>query len=286
MFIRGGPYRATGGESSYRGCSVAKRFLVALGLVIGSIAMAAPVSAQVLLSDNFAYTNGNLVGQGGWELTGTAAPNPIQVTSSSVALGPTGQDANENFTSVANSGSVYYGIDATISAARTGDYFAHVAQAGTSNFFARLFVRTAAGGFQFGIANGNGTPTYGTTALSLDQEYRVVARYDFVAGAANDTVALFVGPMSATEGMNTPYIDTVNNGGTNLDAVSIGEFNLRQGGANSSPTLFVDDLIVATDFASVVILPVPEPATALAAGAAGLGLAGLARRRLGRRKPG
>lgn len=230
-------------------------------LAAALLAGTAAANAQVLYSTNFnapAYSNGGLIGQDGWLITGTSVINPITVTAGTVALASTGQDVNRPFLPAVTTGSIFLSADITLSAANTaGDYFMHLSDGGNSNFFARLYARSATGGFQLALTTSSGAATsYGTTVLSFGTTYTILARYDFVAGAANDTGALFVNPTTAFGLGDTAYVAAQTTG---ADAASISAVNLRQGAAANAPTAVVDNI-------SVSIIPTPATASLLAVG--------------------
>ena len=114
-----------------------------------------------------------------------------------------------------------------------------------------------------GTSSGTAGLVYGSTVLDFATTYTILARYDIVAGAANDTGALFVNPSNDDGVGNTPYVAATNTG---TDASLIGAVGLRQGTASSAPTVTIDNLVVS----------IPEPASALLGS---IGLLGLLRRR-------
>lgn len=224
---------------------------------------AGTASAQlVVLSDNFdSYTNGNLSGQGGWTATAAAA-TPMQVSGALnkyVQLNTSGQDEYKAFTGpvTANAGeSIVSEFDVNLSAAQaTGDYFFHLSNpAGTTaNFYERVFARSTAGGFQLGLVDTSGTgstTTWGTTALSFGTAYSIKVTWNFVAGANNDTFTLDV------NGGN--YLNHIWTSAT-VEPTTLAAANLRQGGATSSATVQVDNMVVTS-------VPTPGSLVCLAGG--------------------
>ena len=223
------------------------------------------IQASPVFSDNFnSYTDGNLVGQGGWTITGTSTVNPIQVHSGVVSLLTTGQDAYSAFGSAVSTGaggSVFAGLDLNVSAAQAlGDYFLHYTATvgGTSGFYDKLFARSSGSGFLLGIQDNNGTTNWGSTVLSFNTTYRVVSEEDFVAGGLNDTFAVYVNPTDLNvAGNNTPYLTATWNG-PSAEATSYAEVSLRQGVATQAPTLTLYNLVVSTSFSDVAAVPEPS----------------------------
>jgi hypothetical protein len=234
--------------------------------------------ADLLYSTNFngpLYTDGPLIGQDGWAITGTTTTNPVAVsntaTNGSVALTTTGQDVNRPFAST-TSGSIFLSASITLSAAQaTGDYFLHMSDGGTSNFYSRIYARSQDAGFTMAMGTSSGAGvTYGTAVLNFGQTYNILARYDIVSGAANDTGALYINPNDPFGNGDTPYVNATTIG---TDAVGFAAVNLRQGTAGNASTLVIDNIAVNT------ITAVPEP-TSLALLAVGgcVGLFAMRRR--------
>jgi hypothetical protein len=227
--------------------------MIAAGSVLAASSMA---HAAILYSTDFnspTYSDGALLGQDGWLITGTSVVNPLNVantaTNGSVSLTTTGQDANRPFTPSVTSDSVFLSADITISAAgSSGDYFLHLSDGSTSNFYARIYAKAATGGFVMAMGTSSGAATYGTDVLLFDTTYHILARYDFVAGAGNDTGALFVNPVDPFGVGDTAYVAATNAG---TDATTISAVNLRQGTASSAPTVVVDNITVS-------IVPAPS----------------------------
>jgi len=218
--------------------------------------------------DSPTYADGGLIGQDNWAITGTSVVNPIGVanvaTNGTIPLTTNGQDVNHALDTSYTTGSIYFSVDITVSAAQaTGDYFLHFGDAGTSNFYARTFIKSSGAGYVMAVGTSSGTPTYGTTVLPFNTMQTILVRYDFVSGATNDTGALFVNPTTADGSGDTPYVAATTVG---IDAASISTIRLRQGTAANAPTLVLDNLVVS----------VPETSSGLLGA---LGLLGLLRRR-------
>ena len=245
------------------------------GVVLaGLLAHGGTARAAVVLSDNFdTYTDGDLVGQGGWTITGTSVVNPIQVSGGAdnvASLVATGQDAYKAFTApvTKNDGeSLATSMTVNVSAASAaGDYFTHLSSpAGTTNnFYQRLFARSSDTGFQLGLVDTSGTGsviTYGTAVLPFATDHDVDVTWNFVPGGTNnDTFTVTVN--------GTPYLTHTWTSTAISEPTTIEAFNFRQGGSTSGPTLTVDDVVVDA---------VPEPAAVALIGLASVGL--LRRRR-------
>ncbi len=244
------------------------------------IAATTSVRAGVVFSDDFnSTTTGNLAGQDGWLQNSTTTTAPVQVTGGVVTVGPTGQDlfkdiiGNAARLTLTDGSSLYIGMDINVTTAQTpGDYFQTWAPDSTTStaFNGRTFVKATTGGYLLGYSLSSGTTYYGTTVLSYGTTYRVVSAYNDVAGALNDTGALYVNPTGAI-GDNTAYV-TAGWTATFAETEIMGQINLRQGTAANAPTLKLDNLDAGTAFGDAETFSVPEPTIAVLGGLATLGL--------------
>jgi len=260
-----------------------KTRILALALVSALQTAISTSSAQtVVFSNNFGtgFIDGNLVGQKGWTQTSTAINNPYQVTNSQVVILTTGQDAWSAFsTFVTNADSVGGYLQTRInlrldSAQAAGDYFFHVSSPTntTGNFYQRLYARSISTGFQFGLSvsstNAINPAVWGSSILSFSTNYSAVLRWDFLSGASNDTIRLFIDPVG-DPGMNTAYASVT---WGSLEPTTIQAVNFRQGTTANAPVVRVD---------SLDLVVVPEPSTlALLALALAVVAGDAARRRL------
>jgi hypothetical protein len=263
-------------------------FVAALALALSMSAARATTVLDVDFSTG--YTDGNLigplntsantVGQNGWAQTGSfTGGNPITIASGQAVLasGATGQDGYKAFSTAVDSTVAGNYLLSTInfsvtSASGSGDYFFHLSNpAGTtSNFFQRLFVRPATGGFELGISPNTSTATYGSTILSLNTAYTAVIKWDFLAGGSNDPISVYVDPLDPIITNNTPYVSTA---WSAAEPTALAAANLRIGGSTGTPGVLIN---------SIEVQVVPEPST-VALAAAGFGLAGVAARRRSRK---
>lgn len=213
------------------------------------------------------YSDGGLIGQDGWVLTNSTT-NPINVANSgtdgTVTLVTSGQDIRRAFSPNHTSGSIYLKVEFTVASAQaTGDYFVHLGDNGTSNFYARTYIRSSGTGFVMALGTSSGIATYGTTVLNFNTAYTLLARYDLNAGTANDTGALFINPVNELGVGDTAYVAATTIG---TDATLINSVSLRQGTAANAPGVTIDSITVL----------VPEPSSALLGA---IGFVGLLRRR-------
>ncbi len=262
-----------------------------LAALLAGIFVSARVEAQTSLAsaDFSTYIDGALVGQNGWQQYNTQTTAPLTVASGKVAWagGATvnNQDALLGFPAQVtqpSSGTTVLNWDTTLSvtapSASNPSYFAALntlTDGTTSGNFqnARIVALAQGTGYVFGArVNGqSGYPfAYGTTELTIGQEYALRAEINMVAGNANDFMNLYVGPdfnnlsLYATAGYTT---------GTVTDPV-FGAILISQFGSVS--TIEAGVSIGSTS----VTQAVPEPA-AIGLVAVGFGLVAAARRRRG-----
>lgn len=269
----------------------AARFVRCLAIVVmaaGSLAPSTARSQTSLASADFAtFTDGALVGQNGWLQYNTSTTAPLTVTSGRVAWagGATAnnEDASLPFPSTVIqpvSGSTVLNWDTVLSvtapSSSNPSYFAALNTNNTSvtsgNFQnARIVAQAQGSGYVFGArVNGqSGYPfAYGTQELTIGQDYALRAEINMVAGNANDSINLYVGPdfdtlsLYATAGYTTGSVSDP----------TFGAMLLSQFG---SATFFEPGVSVKSMSVTQVV---PEPST-LGILAAGFGLLAAARRR-------
>jgi hypothetical protein len=256
-----------------------KKFLLTLS-ALAVTALAAQAQTTVFTADfGTGYTDGNLVGQNGWTQTGTTATVAQTVSNGVVVLpsGATGQDTWNAFSSAVDttvSGNyLLTTINFTLTNApsASGDYFFHLSSPTntTSNFYQRLFARSAVGGFQLGLSGNSAAASsaFGSTVLSLDTAYEVVIKWDFIEGTLNDLMTVYVDPTDPIITNNTAYVST---NWINTEPTTLAAANLRIGGSSSTPGVLVD---------SIEVQLVPEPSTYALLALAGAGFAGYVIRR-------
>ena len=225
-----------------------------------------------LFTENFSYAAATaLNGTGGWSAHSGAGTNAQTVTApgltypgyagsgvgNSVTLTTTGEDENNTFTPQ-TTGSVYMAAMVNVTSAQAaGDYFIHLVDGLiTGNLFkGRVFVKKDAtlSTFGFGIQKSStANAVYTPTTFATGTTHLVVVKYTFVAGAANDTVDLFVDPtLNGVE--PAPTLTALLAADT--DAVDIRGVALRQGSAANAAALTVDGIIVGTAWADVAGAP-------------------------------
>lgn len=214
-----------------------------------------------LLEENFNYAPASALVLNGWAQQ--ASGDSIRVTAAGLtfpkyagsaignglAVGSSGQDVTKSFGTLPTSGSLYLAAMVNVSMALSGgDYF--IGFYYNNAWRGRIFIRSSGAGFQFGLGGktATSTPVYDNTVHPLNTTHLVVLRYTFIAGAQNDSLALFVNPViggNAENGLILKYSDT----GNDLAAPTIG---VRQGDATRAPTLILDGIRVATDWATAV----------------------------------
>ncbi|MBK8551427.1 MAG: T9SS type A sorting domain-containing protein [Ignavibacteria bacterium] len=177
---------------------------------------------------------------------------------SKTTLTTSGEDVPKGLSSTQTSGTLYASFMLNITAAQTGDYFFALRSSGNSHND-RLYDRSSGAGFNLGLGNaGTGVvPVYASPEYAFGTTYLVIVRYEFVAGAGNDLLTLYVFAPSDIVPLTAPVTGAV--GPTTLagqtDAVDISSVLLRQGGAALAATLSIDGIYVE-DSCNNAVLPV------------------------------
>lgn len=221
-----------------------------------------------------------------WSFSGTS--NYLQVVDGSlsydgyatavgnkVAYNGSGADDFRQFQQI-TSGTVYVAAIINVDSLKqstAGDYFLAIGDASMNQMYARLYSRSIKPddqyvGFNLGIAKNNENSAnrgWSETMYSPKTNYLVVLEYEFVDGAMNDTVRLYVNP---TKTNKVPVAQCNQEGmqagkGVNAqaDASFLSTVNLRQGTATPG-RVYVDEIKVATAWEDLFDedTPVAEPA--------------------------
>lgn len=243
-----------------------KKHALMLAFGLSVIPLLSP--AATIWTETFTYPDGSLtnVSEPLWT-THSGTGTPIVVTNGVVTGMSAGsgsrEDSNRLLDTSYSSGVLYAGFDLTLAltaAPVSSAYFAHFKDATTSGFRGRVFIGApTTSGFRLGLENDagdNGASVIFTGDLSLGTTYRVVLAYDTGAG----TSSLWVN----NSDVDSPDLEDT----TPATLLTITSFALRQGATapGAYTGLNLDNLILATDFASAV----PEPSSAAFATLAGI----------------
>ena len=170
-----------------------------------------------------------------------------------------GADDLRQFTSTANgvqTGKIYaaaiINVD-SLKSSTTADYFMAFGDASNSTMYARLNIQTiktgeSYTGYKLGISKNTETAVLADAVFSPKTSHLIVLEYEFVAGANNDVVRLYIDPTSTT---TTPTISCdQEKANTKADISYIASVNLRKS-TNTPGRVFVDEIKVATEWADL-----------------------------------
>ena len=217
-------------------------------LITVLMAAATAVQADVLYQYDF-NTDGSMTNSPNWRAY--SGPDGSATNAGGVGwfgggtedLGPTNAYASQ-------SGQVYLGIDLDVREGGSDGQYILGFMTGNGVMSGRMFITmTGASTYNLGLSGDSGTPTYYTTDLNLNTEYRIVLGYD----NSVDEHTLWVNPLTSEEA--TPDLVI-----TEAVASSPNGVFFRQSttwGADLA-SWSVDNLVVASDFANAVV---PEPGT-------------------------
>ena len=221
-----------------------------------------------------------------WSFSGTS--NYLQVVDGSlsydgyatavgnkVAYNGSGADDFRQFQQI-TSGTVYVAAIINVDSLKqstAGDYFLAIGDASMNQMYARLYSRSVKPddqyvGFNLGIAKNNENSAnrgWSETMYSPKTNYLVVLEYEFVDGAMNDTVRLYVNPTKTNKvpvaQCNQEGMQVGKGANAQADASFLSTVNLRQGTATPG-RVYVDEIKVATAWEDLFDedTPVAEPA--------------------------
>lgn len=235
-----------------------------------------------LLTEHFNYDAGTNLQDNGWNAHSAGTTNPIKVTDgglawtqtsylgsgvgNAAALYNTGSDENRPLGSFVRSGNLYAGflmrVNGVVTTGNQG-FFLHMGEySDTANpaftsvstaFRARTYVvpGTTAASFRMGITFNSATPPVAqgvdvSRDLDTGRTYLVVVKYQFIPGAANDSVSLYVFEDGANISAEPAKADAGPVAGTQGDVNLMQYIALRQ--FNAGQRITVDGLIVRTSW--------------------------------------
>ncbi len=229
-----------------------KKFLV----LLTSALLAVQIEAQVILQDDFAYSDGltTEVSGGKWSRHSGTAGNSYVAGGKLEVFATRTDDINASFTA-APATIVYasFVVNCTALPSAGGTYFAHFKDNGSSNFRARTWAfapaGTSPGSWRLGItASGSSPISVFPLDLATNVNYRVVIAYDTDENNLYGT--LWIDPVSVGD-LNAFTTDAA-------APLGLTSFAFRQ--ATGQGLLVVDDLSVANSFEEANIGAV-KPAT-------------------------
>jgi hypothetical protein len=195
------------------------------------------------ITENFEYATGSLLTDNGWVAHSGEGDFPIMVNDNALTytdyvnsglgksvtlIGGSAEDDNRVFDSV-YSGSIYASFMVNVESATTsGVYFFHFAPENSYGYRARVYVQNdGTDNLAFGVSFGSNAAEYTLFNYSLNQTYLIVANYTFNTGSTtDDEVKLWIDPV--LDGIE-PVSDLTQTAPSQVDAVSLGMFALRQG---------------------------------------------------------
>lgn len=253
-------------------------------LLLLFIALAVSNSNAQLLSEPFNYTPHATEGlsaqsNGAWLRINTGDSILVEAgnltyaglatsTGNRITYGGAGTDYYTTFTNQ-TTGTVYFSfllnVPTVAPATVAGDYFISLIENNsTTNYFGRLWMRSAAGGYNVGInaASTAGNLVWSPTLLTAGTTYLVVGSYEIVSGTGNDMSKIWVNPIALGGAEPAADASSTNTGG-NDPTTGIQRVVLRQGSATAAAgTMILDEIRIGTTWAAVTPANVSTPTLA------------------------
>ncbi len=210
------------------------------------------LTVQAGYSVNSSSTDDILIASGNLSITGLEAS-----TGNKISFAGGGTDLGKAFTTQ-TSGTVFYSFIMNVTDLgalnAVGGYFAGFAQ-NTTTFGATIWTGLDGSGYKIGINPRTSTSTnmvWVSGTQTLDNSVFVVVSYEFVVGASNDIVNIWVNPSSSDFGSSTfPSASATVTNLTGTDLTSAVQFFIRQDSDTETPAMEMDELRVGTSWADV-----------------------------------
>ncbi len=240
-----------------------KRILVVLILATSSLSF-----GQLLLEENFDYTEGTTLSNNGWTAY-NSGPTELYVLNNNLSFtsypsnqgkcaqeNGSGYDYYKQIGTTTTSGTLYASFLVNVIGSYSGtssDYYIFaLGSTGANTPGGRVYIRRSGSSLAFGLSKTSGIPIYTGYDYSLNTTYLVVIKYTIVAEAKNDLAYLYILSNTIPVDDSNPTLsvttETTSSDPSNLDVVI-----LRQD--VSSNIVFIDGIRVATDW-SQAPLPV------------------------------
>lgn len=270
--------------------------VAAAGLLLLAAA-APPASAKLLLTENFDYPAGNLLGNGGWIQYGNKTNDPITLSASQLSYAgyqeATGMAAKLTSTSTSqnayktwgtydndriNSGTIYASVLLNVNTPGDDTYSFNlvgmsVKNAGiaakTGDEMARIYTQAVdESHYKVGTAKNASKGVYADAVLETGKTYLIVIKYEFVDGTKNDIASIWINPDMKAE---PSVADAQETNSADVSATNgfIGiEIHHGGNGGRSGGVMQYDAIRVATTWAELFgdqdepVNPDPQPTDA------------------------
>ncbi|MDX9771666.1 MAG: lamin tail domain-containing protein, partial [Tenuifilaceae bacterium] len=232
-------------------------------ITVSGAVLDVPVELVSLIKEEFDYPVGTLLTDVGYTAHSGGETNSIAVTEASISypeyassgigneisLLATGQDVNKLFDPQTKD-VLYFGLLVNVSSTSTsGDYFFHLSSNPGGAFKGRLWVKEDGDGkIGFGISHGSNTPEYTDFIYDKNSTYLVALKYEFIEGADNDKVAIYINP---TVGEVEPSTGWLYSTDSPTDLENIGYYAFRQGSSGNNVNVKVDGVRFSKVFEKV-----------------------------------
>lgn len=217
-------------------------------ILLALLTMASAAPADILYQFDF-NTDGRLTNQSPWRAY-SGADGTVTNGGGRMWAGGGAEDVGATNAFASQSGQVYAGLTLTVYDNGSDGQYVMGFMTGNGVMVGRMYATNqTATTFRLGLAGDSTLPSYYTPDLTNGISYRIVLGYN----NATDTHSLWVNPLTSEEA--TPHFTITEAVASNPNGFFIRQSTTWGAGLASWS---VDDLTVATDFASSVV---PEPGT-------------------------